>query len=86
MTLLNEESIEKPNLILNRLQDFANLLLTKNVETGKNHSALFSASNEQFKKAYYCSNGRHNQQCTTHRKAECWAENPHLRPSRREKK
>ncbi|MBW0488787.1 hypothetical protein O181_028502 [Austropuccinia psidii MF-1] len=52
----------------------------------KNHSALFSASNEQFKKVYYCSNGRHNQQCTTHRKEECWAENPHLRPSRREKK
>ncbi|MBW0524002.1 hypothetical protein O181_063717 [Austropuccinia psidii MF-1] len=40
---LNEEFIEKPNLILNRLQYFANLLLTKNVETDKNHSALFSA-------------------------------------------
>ncbi|MBW0530942.1 hypothetical protein O181_070657 [Austropuccinia psidii MF-1] len=37
---LNEELIEKPNLILNRLQDFASLLLTKNVETAKNHSAF----------------------------------------------
>ncbi|MBW0489913.1 hypothetical protein O181_029628 [Austropuccinia psidii MF-1] len=83
---LKQELIEKPNPILNRLQDFANLLLTKNIEKDKNHSALFSASNEQFNKVYYCSNGRHDQQCTTHQKEEFWAENPHLRPSRREKK
>ncbi|MBW0472310.1 hypothetical protein O181_012025 [Austropuccinia psidii MF-1] len=52
----------------------------------KNHSALFYASNEQFNKVYYFSSGRHNQQCTTHCKEECWAENLHLRPSRKERK
>ncbi|MBW0534294.1 hypothetical protein O181_074009, partial [Austropuccinia psidii MF-1] len=58
---LNEELIEKPNVILNRLQDFANLQLTKNSDHDKNPSALFSASNESYKKVYYCSNGKHNQ-------------------------
>ncbi|MBW0509046.1 hypothetical protein O181_048761 [Austropuccinia psidii MF-1] len=83
---LNEELIEKPNIILNRLRDFANLLLSKSSDHNKNPSALFSASNEPFKKVYYCSNGRHNQLCTAHQKEDFWAENPHLRPSRREKK
>ncbi|MBW0467456.1 hypothetical protein O181_007171 [Austropuccinia psidii MF-1] len=83
---LNEELTKKPNLILNRLQDFTNLLLTKNLDSDKNHSTLFSATNDQFKKLYYFLNGRHNQQCTTHQKEECWSENPHLRTSRREKK
>ncbi|MBW0478904.1 hypothetical protein O181_018619 [Austropuccinia psidii MF-1] len=83
---LNEELIEKPNIILSRLQDFANLQLSKRLDHDKNPSALFSASNEPFKKVYYCSNGRHNQLCTTHRKEDCWAENPHLRPARKEKR
>ncbi|MBW0536725.1 hypothetical protein O181_076440 [Austropuccinia psidii MF-1] len=60
--------------------------IEKNPNAKSNHSTLFSASNEPCKKVYYCSNGRPNQQCITHQKEECWAENPHLRPTRKEKK
>ncbi|MBW0463876.1 hypothetical protein O181_003591 [Austropuccinia psidii MF-1] len=31
---------------------------------------------------HYCANGKHNPNCTTHSKEECFAENPHLRPRR----
>ncbi|MBW0537707.1 hypothetical protein O181_077422 [Austropuccinia psidii MF-1] len=90
MMELESVDIKVPNEILSfsllGKLDFANLLLQKNPNAKSNHSALFSASNEPFKKVYYCSNGRHNQQCITHPKEECWAENPHLRPTRKEKK
>ncbi|MBW0526740.1 hypothetical protein O181_066455 [Austropuccinia psidii MF-1] len=49
-------------------------------------TALTTSLDELHKIIYYCSNGKHNNKCTTHRKAEFWAENPHLRPNRKEKK
>ncbi|MBW0554732.1 hypothetical protein O181_094447 [Austropuccinia psidii MF-1] len=42
--------------------------------------------NEPHNIIFYCSQGNHNKRCTTHKKQECWAENPHLRPSILEKK
>ncbi|MBW0472925.1 hypothetical protein O181_012640, partial [Austropuccinia psidii MF-1] len=49
-------------------------------------SALVTTYDEPHKIIFYCSQGKHNIRCTTHKKEECWAENAHLRPSRREKK
>ncbi|MBW0492057.1 hypothetical protein O181_031772 [Austropuccinia psidii MF-1] len=43
-------------------------------------------SDEPHKIVYYCGNGKHNRRCTTHKREECWAEKPHLRPSRKDKK
>ncbi|MBW0509573.1 hypothetical protein O181_049288 [Austropuccinia psidii MF-1] len=35
---------------------------------------------------YYCANGKQNPKCLTHKKEECFSENPHLRPQRRDNK
>ncbi|MBW0473074.1 hypothetical protein O181_012789 [Austropuccinia psidii MF-1] len=40
----------------------------------------------QFKITHFCSNGLHNPKCTTHRKDQCYAENPHLQPPRQNNK
>ncbi|MBW0481615.1 hypothetical protein O181_021330 [Austropuccinia psidii MF-1] len=84
--IFNEDIIEKPQSILSRLQDFAshNQHASYGKETMSN--ALTTYLDELHKIIYYCSNGKHNNKCTTHRKAECWAENPHLRPNRNDKK
>ncbi|MBW0546770.1 hypothetical protein O181_086485 [Austropuccinia psidii MF-1] len=84
--IFNKDIIEKPQSILSRLQDFAsnNQHASHGKETTSN--ALTKFLDEPHKIIYYCSNGKHNNKCTTHRKAKCWAENPHLRPNRKDKK
>ncbi|MBW0557822.1 hypothetical protein O181_097537 [Austropuccinia psidii MF-1] len=49
-----------------------------------NSTALTTALNEPHKIIFYCANGQHNSRFTTHKKEECWAENPHLRPSQKD--
>ncbi|MBW0545952.1 hypothetical protein O181_085667, partial [Austropuccinia psidii MF-1] len=49
-------------------------------------TALLSSVEEPHKIVYYCTKGKHNMKCVTHKKEDCWSENPHLRPLRREKK
>ncbi|MBW0521727.1 hypothetical protein O181_061442 [Austropuccinia psidii MF-1] len=85
---LNKELIEKPDLILTRLQDYVHLPLRELSKPLANISvsALVSASNNNFKIIYYCTNGKHNLKNTSHRKDQCWAENPHLRPNQKENK
>ncbi|MBW0508537.1 hypothetical protein O181_048252 [Austropuccinia psidii MF-1] len=84
--ICNKDIIEKPQSILSRLQDLAshNQHASHGKETTSN--ALTTSLDDPHKIIYYCSNGKHNNKCTTHRKAECWAENPHLRPNRKDKK
>ncbi|MBW0481735.1 hypothetical protein O181_021450 [Austropuccinia psidii MF-1] len=84
--IFNEDIIEKPQSILSRLQDFAshNQHSSRGKETTSN--ALTTSLDEPHKIVYYCTNGKHNNKCATHRKSECWAENPHLRPNRKDKK
>ncbi|MBW0505588.1 hypothetical protein O181_045303 [Austropuccinia psidii MF-1] len=84
--IFNEDIIEKPLAILSRLQDFASHSNLSNYTKGTSSSALVTTHDEPHKVVFYCSQGKHNLRCTTHKKEECWAENPHLRPSRREKK
>ncbi|MBW0541852.1 hypothetical protein O181_081567 [Austropuccinia psidii MF-1] len=86
---LNEEIIEKPDQIFSRLQEYANHCQTKDAcsTTPASASALVSStSNEPYRIVYYCSNGKHNPKCVTHKKEECFAENPHLRPQRQNNK
>ncbi|MBW0534203.1 hypothetical protein O181_073918 [Austropuccinia psidii MF-1] len=85
---LNEELIEKPDLICTRLQDYVHLSLRKLPKRLPNSSvsALVSASNNNFKIIYYCTNAKHNLKNTSHRKDQCWAENPHLRPNQKDNK
>ncbi|MBW0480720.1 hypothetical protein O181_020435 [Austropuccinia psidii MF-1] len=85
---LNKELIEKPDLILPHLQDYVHLSLRQLSKPLPNFSvsALVSASNNNFKIIYYCTNGKHNLKNTSHRKDQCWAENPHLRPNQKDNK
>ncbi|MBW0571154.1 hypothetical protein O181_110869, partial [Austropuccinia psidii MF-1] len=84
--IFNEDIIEKPLLILSRLQDFANHNHQNIHRNESSSTALTTSLSEPHKIIFYCANGQHNSRCTTHKKEECWAENPHLRPSRKDKK
>ncbi|MBW0511207.1 hypothetical protein O181_050922 [Austropuccinia psidii MF-1] len=84
---LNEDIIEKPDQILSRLQEYANHCQIKEDHPSvvASASALVSSSaNEPYRIMYYCANGKHNPKCLTHKKEECFSENPHLRPQRRD--
>ncbi|MBW0501514.1 hypothetical protein O181_041229 [Austropuccinia psidii MF-1] len=87
MITYNDNLLEKPNQVLLRLQEYANLQTAKvTSKDSPSVSALISSSDHKFKIVHFCSNGLHNPKCTTHRKDQCYAENPHLRPPRRNNK
>ncbi|MBW0536910.1 hypothetical protein O181_076625 [Austropuccinia psidii MF-1] len=87
MITLNDNLLEKPDQVLLRLQEYANLQTAKvTSKDSPSVSALISSSDHKFKIVHFCSNGLHNPKCTTHRKDQCYAENPHLRPPRRNNK
>ncbi|MBW0510760.1 hypothetical protein O181_050475 [Austropuccinia psidii MF-1] len=83
---LNKDVIQRPNTILSRLQDYVKLTKIKEPSRDFSASALVTATNELYKIIYYCTNGVHNPKCTTHKKEECFSENPHLRTIRKEKR
>ncbi|MBW0512383.1 hypothetical protein O181_052098 [Austropuccinia psidii MF-1] len=86
---LNKDIIEKPDQILSRLQEYANHCQTKDARPNSSAPAsalVSSTSNEPYRIIYFCLHGKHNPKCLTHRKEECFAENPHLRPQRRDSK
>ncbi|MBW0465597.1 hypothetical protein O181_005312 [Austropuccinia psidii MF-1] len=85
----NKDIIEKPMIILSLIQNFASHINHSNSPNAKkesNSSSLITSFEEPHKIIFYCSNGKHNNRCTTHKKEHCWAKNPHLRPSQQEKK
>ncbi|MBW0534257.1 hypothetical protein O181_073972 [Austropuccinia psidii MF-1] len=84
--IFNEDIIGKQFLILLRLQNFANHNNHNPDRNESNPTALTTLSDEPHKKVFYCGNGKHNRKCITHKREECWAENPHLRSSRKAKK
>ncbi|MBW0562367.1 hypothetical protein O181_102082 [Austropuccinia psidii MF-1] len=83
---LNKDIIEKPNKIPTQLQDLAHLNHIDKRPQTTSPTALFSNVEEPHKTFYYCSKGKHNIKCTTHKIEDFLLENPHLRPLRREKK
>ncbi|MBW0483514.1 hypothetical protein O181_023229 [Austropuccinia psidii MF-1] len=84
---LNEDLIERPDSVLTKLQDYVHLTQNNNPPSLPNSvTALVSTSKEACKIIYYCTNGKHNDKSTSHTKNKCWAENPHLRPTRKNNK
>ncbi|MBW0548518.1 hypothetical protein O181_088233 [Austropuccinia psidii MF-1] len=83
---LNEELLKTPDINLTRLQDYASLYKDRNLPSTKNSTALITNIDEPHKIVYFCKYGKHNEKCTSDWKEECWAENPHLRPNRKNKK
>ncbi|MBW0536235.1 hypothetical protein O181_075950 [Austropuccinia psidii MF-1] len=63
---LNKELIERPDIILTRLQDYASLYKDRNLPSTKNSTALFTNINEPHKIVYFCKLGKHNEKCTSH--------------------
>ncbi|MBW0491924.1 hypothetical protein O181_031639 [Austropuccinia psidii MF-1] len=82
----NKDIMEKPKKILTWLQDLAHLNNTEKMPQNHSSTSLLSNTEEPHKIVYYCAKGKHNIKCTTHKKEDCWLENPYLRPPRREKK
>ncbi|MBW0588072.1 hypothetical protein O181_127787 [Austropuccinia psidii MF-1] len=76
---LNEELIERSDLILTWLQDYVNLIKSKDSTPTDLPSALVSTVDNSFKIIHFCTNVKHNPKRTTHKKEQCWAENPHDR-------
>ncbi|MBW0469166.1 hypothetical protein O181_008881 [Austropuccinia psidii MF-1] len=83
---MNEEIIQRPELILNQLQEYVNHLNTKGKDQKPTPLSLASISYHPYKITYYCAISHHNIKCTSHTKGESYSENPHLRPPRPEKK
>ncbi|MBW0502257.1 hypothetical protein O181_041972 [Austropuccinia psidii MF-1] len=83
---LNEELIQQPELVLERLQELHDNSKTQLSNQAPAPTALVSESAHPYKITYYCTNGKHNPMCTTHTKESCFAENPHLRPPYRSNK
>ncbi|MBW0577084.1 hypothetical protein O181_116799 [Austropuccinia psidii MF-1] len=79
---LNDNLIEKPDLILTKLQDFVNNLCIQPEKIDTPSSALTTTAHP-YKITHYCANGKHNPNCTSHSKEQCFAKNPNLRPARR---
>ncbi|MBW0494150.1 hypothetical protein O181_033865 [Austropuccinia psidii MF-1] len=79
---LNDDVIEKPDLILTKLQDFVNNLRIQPEKTDTSSSALITSAHP-YKITHYCANGKKNTNCISHSKEKCFAENPNLRPERR---
>ncbi|MBW0536378.1 hypothetical protein O181_076093 [Austropuccinia psidii MF-1] len=83
---LNEELIQQPELVLERLQEFHDNSKVQSSNHNSTPLALVSESAHPYKITYFCTNGKHNPMCTTHTKEACFAENPHLRPTHRANK
>ncbi|MBW0535355.1 hypothetical protein O181_075070, partial [Austropuccinia psidii MF-1] len=83
---LNEDLIELPDVILSKLQDYHHNTAIRQDSAVSPATALLSESSHPYRILYYCTNGKHNPMCTSHTKQECFVENPHLKPPRRNNK
>ncbi|MBW0536871.1 hypothetical protein O181_076586 [Austropuccinia psidii MF-1] len=85
---MSTEATENPTVTLNRLQNYARHLGSKQkdpVEEQSNTALLTNSSSHPSKLVYYCANGVHNPLNTTHKPSRCYIEFPHLRPKKKEK-
>ncbi|MBW0497986.1 hypothetical protein O181_037701 [Austropuccinia psidii MF-1] len=74
---LKKLSFEEITLITSQINQQVFLEVDK-CETSDKANLLWSE--HQFKITHYCSKSLHNPKCTTHRKEDFYAKNPHLRP------
>ncbi|MBW0543224.1 hypothetical protein O181_082939 [Austropuccinia psidii MF-1] len=77
---LNQDLIKNPKLVVAKLQEFHDNSSTQEKSISPSASTLLSESAHSYKITYFFSNGKHNLMCTTPRKYQCYAKNPHLRP------
>ncbi|MBW0526323.1 hypothetical protein O181_066038 [Austropuccinia psidii MF-1] len=80
---LKDVLIEQPREILSRLQEYTRLQHTQTNKRVTNSTTLISTTDHPYRITYYCTNRKHNIKCISHKKEECYAENPHLRPQKR---
>ncbi|MBW0470966.1 hypothetical protein O181_010681 [Austropuccinia psidii MF-1] len=83
---LNKELIEKPELVLTRIQDYVHMSNSKHTQPTTNLSTLISANDKNYKVLHYFNNAKHNDKRTRNKKEQFWAENPHLRLTRKDNK
>ncbi|MBW0585388.1 hypothetical protein O181_125103 [Austropuccinia psidii MF-1] len=74
---LNDDLTENPYLILTKLPEFVNNLCIQPEKINTSSSA------HPYKITHYCANGKHNPNCTSHSKEQCFSKNPNLRLARR---
>ncbi|MBW0536458.1 hypothetical protein O181_076173 [Austropuccinia psidii MF-1] len=85
---MSTEATENPTVTLNRLQNYARHLKSKQKDSAEEHpnTALISSSSSHPSKfVYYCANGVHNPLNTSHKPSRCYIEFPHLCPMKKEK-
>ncbi|MBW0535071.1 hypothetical protein O181_074786 [Austropuccinia psidii MF-1] len=83
---LNEDLVGNPDKVLLKLEDFCNSSTLQEPQSISPASALITESSVPFKITHYCANVKHNSKCINHSKEECYTENHHLRPDRRDKR
>ncbi|MBW0464818.1 hypothetical protein O181_004533 [Austropuccinia psidii MF-1] len=74
---LNADLIEKPDLILTKLQDSVNNIHIQPEKINTTSSA------HPYNITHYCGKGKHNPNSTSHSKEKCFSENPDLRRAKR---
>ncbi|MBW0484296.1 hypothetical protein O181_024011 [Austropuccinia psidii MF-1] len=75
---LNEDVIQRPEIIFSRLQEYVTLMRIKEPIKDLSAFTLVLTTNEPYKIVYYCIEGKHNPKCTMNNKEECFSEKPHL--------
>ncbi|MBW0540597.1 hypothetical protein O181_080312 [Austropuccinia psidii MF-1] len=66
---LNDDLIERPDLILTKVQDFVNNLCIQEEKNNPTSSALANSAHP-YRITHYCANGKHNPNCTSHSKEQ----------------
>ncbi|MBW0529979.1 hypothetical protein O181_069694 [Austropuccinia psidii MF-1] len=93
LRIINNQLTEHPNEILLRRQQYINIQSTTRntsirtssktaVFTSNNQTVLNNSNKKPFRITYYSRNCQHNPKCISHKKEECYADNPHLRQPR----
>ncbi|MBW0547396.1 hypothetical protein O181_087111 [Austropuccinia psidii MF-1] len=83
---LDEELIQQPKLVLERLQEFHENSRAQVSNQVPAPTTLVDESAHPYKIVYYCTNGKHNPMCTTHTKESCFSKNTHLIPAHQSNK
>ncbi|MBW0487893.1 hypothetical protein O181_027608 [Austropuccinia psidii MF-1] len=86
---MSTEATENPSNTLNRLQNYARHLESKNKVTKDKQistALISSSSNHPSRLVYYCANGVHNPLNTSHKPNRCYVEFSHLQPKNKNKK
>ncbi|MBW0513471.1 hypothetical protein O181_053186 [Austropuccinia psidii MF-1] len=93
LCIINDQLTEHPNQILLRQQQYINIQsTTRNTSirtsrktalfTSNNQTVLNNSNKQAFRITYYNRNCQPNPKCVSHKKEQCYADNPHLKAPR----